>query len=163
MESPDATMVRKAKAQFKEKRARRNDGGEGVVHEGDGVNNCKENEHVDTDSFPILRIDQLKIASDDLLQRAYKEIPGLLDRLAREDGAAKAQSNPLVKYARRQQEMVEEELQKRAAALRVERLIRGKDVQERYFVKQATESTTPRFSSEAAVEPSPAPVLKRGE
>jgi hypothetical protein len=157
MESPDATMVRKAKAQFKEKRARRNDGGEGVVHEGDGVNNCKENEHVDTDSFPILRIDQLKIASDDLLQRAYKEIPGLLDRLAREDGAAKAQSNPLVKYARRQQEMVEEELQKRAAALRVERLIRGKDVQERYFVKQATESTTPRFSSEAAVEPSPAP------
>ena len=136
--SPDARMVRNAKLQFKEKRVRDQDAG------------------VDTESFPILRLDQLKLASDELLRKSFGELPLLVERLREEDGYGRAKqqqstasvpTNPLVQYAQKQQDAMEQELKRRAAARRVEMMIQGMDVAPTYFEPVRPRGDAPRTST----------------
>ena len=66
------------------------------------------------EAYPILRIDELSNASDEILDRSLKDLPRLVEKMEYEDRKNLVKKeNPLVKYARKQFEAMEEEVTKR--------------------------------------------------
>ena len=81
---------------------------------------------IDMEAYPILRIDELSNASDEILDRSLKDLPRLVEKMEYEDRKNLVKKeNPLVKYARKQFEAMEEEVTKRNALKRVERMLQG--------------------------------------
>ena len=81
---------------------------------------------IDMESLSNTPLDELSNASDEILDRSLKDLPRLVEKMEYEDRKNLVKKeNPLVKYARKQFEAMEEEVTKRNALKRVERMLQG--------------------------------------
>ena len=122
---------------------------------------------IDMEAYPILRIDELSNASDEILDRSLKDLPRLVEKMEYEDRKNLVKKeNPLVKYARKQFEAMEEEVTKRNALKRVERMLQGtEEVKPKSYdnILTSRKSARPRSSSSINIatpsKPPTSPIL----
>ncbi len=116
-------------------------------------NNNDNNNNIDMDAYPILRIDELANATDNILKQALNDIPELINKLKYEDRKNLVQKeNPLLKYAKKQIEAMEEEITRRNALNRVKRMLKGvEEIKPKSYDNITTGKTTRPRSSSAAL------------